>query len=234
MPAQSLIQRIRKCRPTLSVGALTANWMDLRSELAILEQAKIDLLHIDVMDGCIWPKITVGTPYVQGIKTAMLKDVHLLVDKPQHHIENFVKAGADIITFSAEYCDNIGTALTKIGQMQNVNDPGRGLVKGLSLNPSIPVETIKSFIDNIDVVVLLAVGPDTGNENFISALPGRISQVRALKKGILIFVDGTINKKNVAEVAAMDPDVIVTGSAVFDGKDPAGNLKFMLNAIKQG
>ena len=233
MPTSSIIEQMRKNSPALSVGILTGNWMDFRSEITILENAGVGLLHIDVMDGHIWSKITVGTSFVQGIKTTLLKDVHLLIDKPQAHVESFVKAGADILTFSAEYCTDIAAALAKIAAMQNANDPARGIVKGLSLNPSTPIEKIAPFIQDIDAVVLLAVGPDTGSDNYISALPDRIKQVRTLKQDILIFVDGAINKKNIADVAKMCPDVIVTGSAVFDGKDAAGNLKCMLDAIKQ-
>ena len=233
MAAHSIVEHIRKNRPALSVGVLTADWMNLRSELAILENAGVGLLHIDVMDGRIWPKITVGPSFVRGVKTSLLKDVHLLIDKPECHIESFVKAGADIITFSAEYCKDIAKTLGKIGQMQNSNDPNRGILKGLSLNPSTPIDKIAPFIEDIDVVVLLAIGPDTGSDNFISVLPDRIKQIKTLRKDILVFVDGAINKKNIADVAAMCPDVIVTGSAVFDGKDAAGNVKFMLDAIKQ-
>ena len=233
MPAHAIVEQMRKNSPALSVGVLTGDWMALRSELAILESAGIGLLHIDVMDGHIWPKITVGPSFIQGLKTSLLKDVHLLIDKPECHIESFAKAGADIISFSAEYCNDIAATLSKIGRMNNANDPDRGIVKGLSLNPSTPVERIAPFIKDIDMVVLLAIGPDTGSDNFISALPDRIKQVRALRQDILIFVDGAINKKNIADIAAMRPDIIVTGSAVFDGKDAVGNLKFMLDAIKQ-
>ena len=85
--------------------------------------------------------------------------------------------------------------------------------------------------DDIDVVVFLAVGPDTGKQNFISDLPDKITELKKLKEKIVIFVDGAVKKDNIAQVAAMKPDVIVTGSAVFDGKDPGGNLKFMMEAI---
>jgi ribulose-phosphate 3-epimerase len=233
MSKSVVFEQIRAEGPILSVGILTANLMDMRSEIAILEKSGVRLLHIDVMDGRIWSKITVGSPFVQGIKTTMLKDVHLLIDKPECHVESFAKAGADIIAFSVEYCADVVKTLSKIDQMQNANDPGRGILKGLSLNPSTPIDKIGPFIKDIDLVVLLAVGPDTGSENFISALPDRIKQLRTLRQDILIFVDGAINKKNIADVAAMCPDAIVTGSAVFDGKDAAGNLKFILDAIKQ-
>ena len=226
-----LIDEFKKAAPLLSVGILTADMMNLGAEIKLLEKAGIKLLHIDVMDGCVWPKITVGSPFLQGLKTSMLKDVHLLIDKPESQIENFAKAGADIITFAVESCGDIAQTLLTIGQMKNANDPDRRILRGLSLNPATPIDVVLPLIDKIDIVLLLAVGPDTGKENFISTLPDRIAGLRNIKDDILIFVDGAIKKDNIAEVAAMAPDVIIAGSAVFDGKTPKENLKFMLDTI---
>ena len=133
-----LVDDLRKNAPLLSVGILTSDMMRLGSEIGLLEKAGVKLLHIDVMDGCIWRKITVGPPFVQGLKTSMFKDVHLLVDKPENHIESFVKAGADMITFAVESCHNIGEALKIIGQMTNANDPNRGI-------EGVPVVWRRSF-----------------------------------------------------------------------------------------
>lgn len=229
-----LINDLRKNAPSLSVGVLTADMMSLGVEIELLETAGITLLHLDVMDGCLWPMITVGSSFVGGLKTSMLKDVHLLINQPENQIENFVKAGADMITFSVESCGDIGNALTMMGQMKNANDPDRGILRGLSLNPQTPVEIVTPFISDVDILLLLAVGPDSAGHNFIATLPGRIAKVKKMRKDILIFVDGAIKKDNVAEVATMGPDVIVTGSAVFDGKDAAGNLKVMMEAITHG
>jgi len=222
------IEKLRGFLPTISVGILTADMMNLQRELDLIEKAGVKLLHFDVMDGRVWPKITAGAFLVSGIKTSLIKDVHLLIDKPEEHVEAFIKAGADIITFSVEYCADVKTTLDAMKQMPRTKD----LVVGLSLNPSTSIDAVADFIDDIDIVVLLAIGPDTGNDNFIWALPGRIAQLRKLKKDILVFVDGAIKKDNIAEVARMGPDVIVTGSAVFDGKDPQGNAEFMLNALR--
>jgi ribulose-phosphate 3-epimerase len=222
-----------KC-PTLSVGLLTADLMDLTGQIRLLQTVGVTLLHLDVMDGCIWPNITVGASFVQGLKTSLFKDVHLLIDKPERQIENFIRAGADVLTFSVESCGSVAQTLHRIGQMQNANDPARGIVKGLSLNPSTPVETLTPFLDELDVAVLLAVGPDSGGRHALSALPEKVSQVRKMKPELLIFVDGAIKKETIAQVAAMGADVAVTGSAVFDGKDPAGNATVMLDAIRKG
>ena len=227
-----LIDDLKKCAPALSVGVLTADMMNLGSEIELLERAGVKLLHIDVMDGLIWPKITVGAAFLSGLKTKMLKDVHLLIENPEKHIESFAKAGADIIVFSVEYCDNISQTLNIIGQMENANDPERSILQGVSLNPETPINVISQVVDDVDIVLLLAVGPDTGNQNFIPDLPDRIAELKKAKDDVLIFVDGAINKDNIAEVAAMGPDIIITGSAVFDGKDTAGNLTFMTEAIK--
>ena len=136
-------------------------------------------------------------------------------------------------SFSVEYCDNVSKTLMMIGQMENVNDSERGILRGVSINPKTPVDVIKLFMDDVDVVVLLAVGPDTGKQNFIAELPNKIAELKRLKEDIVIFVDGAIKKENLAQVAAMGPDIIVTGSAVFDGKDAAGNVKFMVETINE-
>lgn len=231
MNHQVTIDNLRQSAPLLSVGILTADMMHLGSELQLLEKAGVQLLHIDVMDGRHWPKITVGPSFLKGLKTSLIKDVHLLTEEPEKHIESFADAGADIIVVSVEYCRDIGRALERIGQMENANAPGRGILRGVSLNPQTPVDAVADVLDAVDVVLLLAVGPDTGKQEFISDLSGKIAELRQLKEGVLIFVDGAIKKDNVARVAAMGPDVIVAGSAVFDGKDPAGNVKCMMEAI---
>ena len=203
----------------------------LDSEIKLLEDAAVQLMHIDVMDGNIWPKTTVGASFLADIETTMLKDVHLLIGKPEEHIESFAKAGADIIAFSVEYCDDVRQTLKLIGQMENANAPERSILRGVSLNPETPVDTIRPVIDDVDVVVLLAVGPDTGKQNFIPELPGKIAALKELSEDVVIHVDGAIKKDNVAHVATLGPDVIVIGSAVFDGIDPATNLKFVMEAI---
>lgn len=227
-----LVEKLKKESPLISVGILTADMMNLSSEIKLLEKTGVKLLHLDVMDGKIWPKVTVGAGFLGGLKTTMLKDVHLLIDKPENHIEDFVKAGADIIIFSVEYCDNVRKTLSQIGQMENANDPARGVLKGLSLNPDTSIDVFADVIDDVDIVLLLAVGPKTGKQNFISELPDRIAKVKRIKEDVLVFIDGAIKKDNIAEVAAMGPNVVITGSAVFDGKDPEGNAKFMMEAIQ--
>jgi len=184
MENNCLIEELKKESPLISVGILTADMMNLGSEIELLEKTGVKLLHIDVMDGGIWPKITIGAGFLGGLKTTMLKDVHLLIDKPENHIEDFVKAGADIIIFSVEYCGDVPQTLSQISQLKNVNDPDRGILKGLSLNPETPIDVVADVIDGVDIVLLLAVSPKAGKQTFISELPDRIAEIKKINKEI--------------------------------------------------
>jgi ribulose-phosphate 3-epimerase len=203
--------------------------MDFGASIKLLERFGV-LLHLDVMDGRVWPKITAGAPILAGMRTRLLKDVHLLIEEPEKHIVDFAKAGADIITFSVEHCSNVGATLDLIGEMKNAKDPARGILRGVSLDPATPVDVLNPVADKIDVCVLLAVGPDTGKQEFIARLPEKMAAVRALNTDIVVFVDGAVTKDNIGHIAAMGPNGIVTGSAAFAG-NPADNIRFMLEQI---
>jgi ribulose-phosphate 3-epimerase len=224
-----VLDQLRSGPPQLSVGILAGDAMDFGASLTLLEQFGV-LVHLDVMDGRVWPKITAGAPILAGLKTRLLKDVHLLIEQPEKHVQDFAKAGADIISFSVEHCGDVGATLDLIGRMENANDPARGILRGASLDPATPVEVLKPVANKLDVVVLLAVGPDTGKQEFISRLPEKIAAVRALNDNVAVFVDGAVTKENIGHIAAMGPDGIVTGSAAFAG-DAADNIQFMLEQI---
>jgi ribulose-phosphate 3-epimerase len=224
-----VLDQLRSGPPQLSVGILAGDAMDFGASLTLLEQFGV-LVHLDVMDGRVWPKITAGAPILAGLKTRLLKDVHLLIEQPEKHVQDFAKAGADIISFSVEHCGDVGATLDLIGRMENANDPARGILRGASLDPATPVEVLKPVANKLDVVVLLAVGPDTGKQEFISRLPEQIAAVRALNDNVAVFVDGAVTKENIGHIAAMGPDGIVTGSAAFAG-DAADNIQFMLEQI---
>ena len=124
-----------------------------------------------------------------------------------------------------------------IGDMENANDPTRGIVRGVSLNPSTPIEALASVIDQVDMVLLLAVNPGWGGQTFAACIPDKVAAVKELAtktgRDILICVDGGIKKNNITDVTALGADIIVTGSAVFDGKTPAENAEYMINAVNQ-
>lgn len=236
MAPQTVFEQLREAAPTITVGVMTADLMRLADEIASIQDAGVSILHFDVMDGRFCPALTMGTALVKGVKTDLIKDVHLMIEEPLDQLAAFVKAGADLVTVSVESTRHVHRALQSLGEMENANDPGRGIVRGVSLNPGTAVGLIEPLLEDVEMVLLLAVNPGWGGQSFIPSTRQRIERVRemvaASGKDILLCVDGGIKKDNIAEVAGLGVDLIVTGSAVFDGKDPAGNARFMLDAMK--
>ena len=227
---------VKAAAPAISVGVLTANLLALGADVALLEQTDVKLLHFDVMDGCFIPMMTVGPPFIKAVKTPLLKDVHLMIEEPLEKLGDYVAAGADMITVHVESARHIHRVLQALDKMTNANDPERGIVKGIAINPGTPVESIIPLLDLVDVVTLLAINPGWGGQSFIPSTATRIAEVQdiivAFGKKILVAVDGGVTKSNIAEVAAMDVDIVVTGSAVYDGKAPVENARFMMQALR--
>jgi ribulose-phosphate 3-epimerase len=222
--------------PTLSVGILTADLLSLGSELALLEGAGVTAVHLDVMDGCFCPMMTVGPPFVKALRTSLFKDVHLMIDEPLAKLADYVSAGADMVTVHVEASRHPHRVLQQLGEMANANDPARGLVRGVALNPGTPVEAVEPLLDEVEMVLLLAVNPGWGGQRFRPATFDRLARTKDMVsrtgRRILVGVDGGITKENVVEVARAGADLIVTGSAVFDGKTPARNVQLMLEAVQ--
>jgi ribulose-phosphate 3-epimerase len=212
--------------PHLSVGVLTADLLRLGEELALLEQANVSLVHVDVMDGVFCPQMTVGAPFVKALTGSFLKDVHLMVDQPEAKVDAYVAAGADVIAFNLEATRHPHRVVQVLA--------GTEIVAGVALNPGTSLQTVEPLLDLLDYVLLLAVDPGWSGQHFAESTAGRIRELRELTAGreVLVGVDGGITKDNVAAVAAMGPDVIVTGSAVFDGKAPLDNVRFMMEEAR--
>jgi ribulose-phosphate 3-epimerase len=220
----------------LSVGLLTADLLALGAELKRLEEAGVTVAHVDVMDGCFCPMMTVGPPFVRALKGPLLKDVHLMVDEPLEKVSAYVAAGADVVTVHVEASRHVHRVLQQLAGMANANDKARGIVRGIALNPGTPVEAVGPLLDEVELVLLLAVNPGWGGQRFLPAALDRLARTKEMVdrtgRRILVGVDGGITKENVADVARAGADVIVTGSAVFDGKAPARNARFMLEAVR--
>jgi len=240
MKNKPLLDELHAMSPLLSVGVLTADLMSLDSELKLIENTGVKLLHVDVMDGCFCPMMTVGPVFIKAIKTPLFKDIHLMIDEPLNRLESYVAAGADMLTVHVESCQHIHRVLQELGKMTNANEPARGILRGIALNPGTPLEVITPLMDELEMVSLLAVNPGWSGQKFIPSTRSRLGRlkqmVRDVKKNIFVGVDGGITRNNIVDVAQMEADIIVAGSAVFDGKAPAENAKFMLeniaNAVK--
>lgn len=237
MPPLQARQLLRELSPTVSVGLLTADLLRLGSEISLLERTGVRIVHVDVMDGCFVPAMTVGPPWIKALTGSLLKDVHLMVQDPIGKVADYVACGADIITVHVEADLHIHRVLQSLGKMVNANDPARGLVRGIALNPGTPVEALEPLLDEVEMVTLLAVNPGWGGQSFIPSTFARIEKVRRLllqqKRDILLGVDGGVTRANIAEIGAAGADIIVTGSAVFDGKAPEENARFMLETLSR-
>jgi ribulose-phosphate 3-epimerase len=234
MQSKALLDQLRRKAPLISVGILSADLMSLGSELELMERAGVELLHVDVMDGCFCPMMTVGPAFVKAIKTPLLKDVHLLINEPLDKLEGYVAAGADMITVHVESCRHTHRVLQALGQMANTNDPARGILRGIALNPGTPLEAVLPLIDEVEVVFLLGVNPGWGGQKFIASTQQRLRRLKEMiaegQREILTGIDGGVTRENIANVARTGADIIVAGSAVFRGKTPLENAKFMINA----
>lgn len=233
MNRRATIDELRGACPQLSVGTLTADMLNQAAAVRLLEQEGVQLLHFDIMDGRIFPKITVGSAFVAAFKTKLLKDVHLLVEEPEKHVAAFAQAGADLILFALEHSADIGATLQLIGQAKNENEPARGILRGVSVYPDTPLDAIRPHLEQIDVVNVLAVRPDTGKQSFLAQVPERVKMLRQWKPELLIVADGAVTKDNVGEIASFGVDIVATGSAVFDGTDATANLREMKTSIER-
>ncbi|GMT42434.1 MAG: ribulose-phosphate 3-epimerase [bacterium] len=226
---------LHECSPTLSVGIISADLMSLGSELALLERAGIKVLHFDVMDGCFTPMLTVGLPFINGIKTTMLKDVHLMINDQDEKAADYIAAGADMITIHVEACNDALRTLSGLGRMENANDPARGLIRGAAINPGTEVNVLEPLLDNLEMIVLLAVDPIAGENPTMDDTRQRFSRIKEMvsraEKDTVICIDGGVKRNNIDDYAAIGADLLVSGSAIFRGS-PEENVRFMFDAMK--
>ena len=201
---------------------LSANFSNLANEVDKVEKAGADILHIDIMDGHFEPNITMGPPIVASLreKTSLPFDVHLMISEPDKFIDDFVKAGADIICVHQEACTHLNRTI------YNIKD--RGIKAAVALNPATSLSTLDYVLDDIDMILLMTVNPGFGGQAFIKSMVNKISDLKKIvdeKKLILdIEVDGGINGDNVKDVIAAGANVIVAGSYIYKAKDIKGAI----------
>ena len=204
---------------------LSADFARLAEDIAKVEAAGADWLHIDVMDGHFVPNLTIGAPVVSAIRkvTRLPLDVHLMVTNPAELISSFVAAGADRLTVHVEAEPHLHRLVNRIREL--------GVSPGVALNPATPIGTLEEILSEVDMILVMSVNPGFGGQQFIHASLSKIqrlkSQIAKLDHPVLIEVDGGINEINAAQVAQAGADVLVAGSAVFGSNDLAKTMRVL-------
>ena len=217
---------MKKIAPSI----LSADFTKLGEEIKAVEKAGADYIHIDVMDGHFVPNITVGPMIVKATNKAtdLPLDVHLMIENPERYIDDFFKAGSDLITVHAETVTHLHRLLGVIRDA--------GLKAGAALNPATPLSSIEHVLNNLDMVILMTVNPGFGGQSFIPEVLPKIEELKKMidQKGmeVDIEVDGGINVENIAQVARAGANVFVAGNAVFGSQDYAETIALMRKKIE--
>lgn len=218
---------MKKIAPSI----LSADFSRLGEEVLAVEAAGADYIHIDVMDGRFVPNITIGPLVVEAVRkvTKLPLDVHLMIEEPERYVEEFAKAGADIIVVHAEASRHLHRLVQQI--------KGLGKRAGVSLNPATSLHELDYLLEDLDLVLLMTVNPGFGGQSFIESCIPKIQQLRAMldRRGCEaeLEIDGGVKPSNIARVAHAGADVLVAGSAVFGSGDYAATIAEMKRLMQE-
>ncbi len=201
----------------LAPSILSADFARLGEEIRAVEEAGVDYIHVDVMDGHFVPNITIGPPVVKAIRrvTGLPLDVHLMISDPQEYVPQFVQAGSDILMVHAEACVHLDRV---VQQMKDL-----GIRAGVALNPHQPLAVLEYVLQDLDRVLIMTVNPGFGGQSFIEGVLPKITRLKEIirDQGLSceIEVDGGVTVENARRIADAGADVLVSGSAIFGTKD---------------
>lgn len=209
----------------IAPSILAADFTKLADEINMVNQSQADWLHVDVMDGRFVPNITFGMMIVEAMDKLCTKplDVHLMIVEPEKYIQDFRKAGADVITVHYEACTHLHRTLQQIKET--------GAMAGVALNPHTPVSMLGDILEEIDLVCLMSVNPGFGGQKFIYST---LQKTRDLRRMIIernlstrIEIDGGVGLHNLEVLLQAGADVLVAGNSVFKSEDPTGTIQKM-------
>jgi len=220
-------------RPVLiAPSILSADFAALGRDIAAVERGGADLIHIDVMDGHFVPNITIGPPVVRAIKKIATRplDVHLMIQDPDRYIDDFVDAGASMISVHVEVLPHLHRT---IGYIKN-----RGVRAGAVINPSTPVTALEEVAKDVDFVLVMSVNPGFGGQSFIPHSLDKVRRVKALLaaagSGAQIEIDGGVDGSNLADIVSAGANILVAGNAIFGTADAEAATKALRAAANSG
>ena len=211
----------------IAPSILTANFLDLRSEIEMINKSEADWLHLDIMDGAFVSNMTFGFPVIRQIKEISQKplDVHLMIIEPEKHIEEFRKSGADWLTLHYEACRDLNSAVKKMKSL--------GLKAGVAISPDTPPGVLEDILPELDMVLNMTVHPGYGAQGFIESSYEKIRELKSLidktGSGALIQVDGGIGLHNLVKLRETGVNVFVTGNTVFASDNPLQTISDLKN-----
>lgn len=210
--------------PILAPSILAANFLTLQSDIEKAIKGGTQWIHCDIMDGHFVPNISYGPGIVKQVSTISedaFIDVHLMIENPDFYVDEFVHAGADLISVHYEACPHLHRSLQKI--------KSHGIMSGVAVNPATSLYNIEPILADVDMVVLMSVNPGFGGQSFIEQTYQRLQELVDLREtgeyGFLIQVDGGVNLKNIASVKEAGADVLVAGSSVFKAEDISARVQ---------
>ncbi len=214
MSRQGLLEQITGSFPVIAPSMLKCDFGNLHREVQLLEAGGAKILHMDVMDGHFVPNLSYGAMVIERIRelTELPFEAHLMISDPARYLDDFLKAGCNVLTFHLEAVPDPRPLLARIRE--------HGCLGGLAINPKTPVESLEPFLDAFDLALVMSVEPGFGGQKFIPSALNKLSWLKSrLKPGTFASVDGGIDLETIADAAVAGASLFVAGSAIFEAGD---------------